>query len=37
MTSARIYKVGEDGDLTTMDTLPETCFVTIYSNDAQVH
>jgi len=35
MTAARIYKVGEDGDLT-MDTLPETAFVHTYSNDAQV-
>ena len=35
MTAARIYKVGEDGDLT-MDTLPETAFVKTYSNNAQV-
>jgi hypothetical protein len=35
MTAARIYKVGEDGDLT-MDKLPETAFVHTYSNDAQV-
>ncbi|AMP01745.1 sulfatase family protein [Collimonas arenae] len=35
MTAARIYKVGEEGDLT-IDTLPETGFVTTYSNDAQV-
>lgn len=35
MTAARIYKVGEDGDLT-IDTLPETAFVKTYSNDAQV-
>ncbi len=35
MTAARIYKVGEDGDLT-MDTLPETGFVRTYSNNAQV-
>lgn len=35
MTAARIYKVGEEGDLT-LDTLPETGFVTTYSNDAQV-
>jgi alkaline phosphatase len=35
MTAARIYAVGEDGDLT-MDTLPETAFVKTYSNDAQV-
>ncbi len=34
-TAARIYKVGEDGDLT-MDTLPETAFVRTYSNNAQV-
>ncbi|WP_395408335.1 alkaline phosphatase [Pseudoduganella sp. UC29_106] len=35
MTAARIYSVGEDGDLT-MDTLPETAFVKTFSNDAQV-
>jgi alkaline phosphatase len=35
MTAARIYAVGEDGDLT-MDTLPETAFIKTYSNDAQV-
>ena len=35
MTAARIYSVGEDGDLT-MDTLPETAFVHTFSNDAQV-
>jgi alkaline phosphatase len=35
MTAARIYKVGEDGELS-MDTLPETAFVRTYSNDAQV-
>lgn len=35
MTAARIYKVGEDGDLT-MDTLPETAFVKTYSKNAQV-
>jgi alkaline phosphatase len=35
MTAARIYAVGEDGELT-MDTLPETAFVKTYSNDAQV-
>jgi len=35
MTAARIYKVGEDGDLT-MDTLPESGFIRTYSNDAQV-
>ena len=34
-TAARIYKVGEDGELT-MDTLPETAFVRTYSNNAQV-
>ena len=34
-TAARIYSVGEDGDLT-MDTLPETAFVKTHSNDAQV-
>jgi alkaline phosphatase len=35
LTAARIYSVGETGDLT-MDTLPETAFVKTYSNDAQV-
>ena len=35
LTAARIYKVGEDGDLT-IDTLPETAFVRTYSNNAQV-
>jgi alkaline phosphatase len=35
MTAARIYSVGEDGDLT-MDTLPETGYVRTYSNDALV-
>ncbi|QLI80676.1 alkaline phosphatase [Chitinibacter fontanus] len=35
MTAARIYSVGEDGELT-MDQLPETAFVKTYSNDAQV-
>nr|WP_242404683.1 alkaline phosphatase [Janthinobacterium agaricidamnosum] len=35
MTAARIYAVGEDGELA-MDTLPETAFVKTYSNDAQV-
>ncbi len=35
MTAARIYSVGEDGDLT-MDTLPESAFVRTYSNDAMV-
>ena len=34
-TAARIYAVGEDGDLT-MDLLPETAFIKTYSNDAQV-
>lgn len=34
-TAARIYAVGEDGDLT-MDTLPETAFIKTHSNDAQV-
>ncbi len=33
MTAARIYAVGEDGELT-MDTLPETAFVKTFSNDA---
>lgn len=35
LTAARIYSVGEDGELT-IDTLPETGFVKTYSNDAQV-
>ncbi|MGQ5525242.1 alkaline phosphatase [Chitinimonas sp. PSY-7] len=35
MTAARIYAVGEDGDLT-MDTLPETGFIKTFSKDAQV-
>jgi alkaline phosphatase len=35
MTAARIYGVGEDGELT-MDTFPETAFIKTYSNDAQV-
>jgi alkaline phosphatase len=35
LTAARIYSVGETGNLT-MDTLPETAFVKTYSNDAQV-
>ena len=35
MTAARIYAVGEDGELT-IDTLPETAFVKTFSNDAQV-
>lgn len=35
MTAARIYAVGEDGELT-VDTFPETAFVKTFSNDAQV-
>ena len=35
MTAARIYKVGEDGELT-MDTLPETAFIKTFSGNAQV-
>ncbi len=35
MTAARIYSVGEDGELT-MDQLPESAFVHTYSNDGQV-
>jgi alkaline phosphatase len=35
LTAARIYKVGEEGDLT-IDTMPESGFVRTYSNDAQV-
>ncbi|MBI3229255.1 MAG: alkaline phosphatase [Burkholderiales bacterium] len=35
LTAARIYAVGEDGDLT-IDTLPETAFIKTFSNDAQV-
>ena len=35
MTAARIYAVGEEGDLT-MDTLPEAAFIKTYSNDGQV-
>lgn len=35
LTAARIYSVGEDGELT-IDTLPETAFVKTYSNDSQV-
>lgn len=35
MTAARIYSVGEDGDLV-MDSLPESAFVHTYSNDGQV-
>lgn len=34
-TAARIYAVGEDGQLT-MDTLPESAFIKTFSNDAQV-
>lgn len=34
-TAARIYKVGEDGELA-MDRLPETAFIRTYSNNAQV-
>ena len=35
MTAARIYKVGEEGELT-MDTLPETAFIKTFSANAQV-
>ncbi|MDB5730930.1 MAG: alkaline phosphatase lipoprotein [Variovorax sp.] len=35
MTAARIYKAGEDGELT-MDTLPESAFIKTYSANAQV-
>ena len=35
MTAARIYAVGEEGDLT-LDTLPEVAFIKTYSNNAQV-
>jgi alkaline phosphatase len=35
MTAMRIYKVGEEGQLT-VDTLPESAFVRTYSEDAQV-
>lgn len=35
LTAARIYSVGEEGDLT-IDTLPETAFIKTFSNDAQV-
>jgi alkaline phosphatase len=35
LTAARIYAVGEAGDLT-IDTLPESAFVKTYSNNAQV-
>ncbi|MFC5511414.1 alkaline phosphatase [Massilia jejuensis] len=35
LTAARIYAVGEDGELA-LDTLPESAFVKTFSNDAQV-
>lgn len=35
LTAARIYAVGEEGQLT-LDTLPESAFVKTFSNDAQV-
>jgi alkaline phosphatase len=35
LTAARIYAIGEDGQLT-IDTLPESAFVKTFSNDAQV-
>lgn len=35
LTAARIYAVGEEGQLT-IDTMPESAFVKTYSNDAQV-
>jgi len=35
LTAARIYSVGEAGDLT-IDQLPETAFIHTYSNDGQV-
>ncbi|MCS3459266.1 alkaline phosphatase [Aeromonas sp. BIGb0445] len=35
LTAARIYGVGEAGDLT-IDTLPETAFIKTFSHDAQV-
>ena len=35
LTAARIYSVGEEGQLT-LDTLPESAFVKTFSNDAQV-
>lgn len=35
LTAARIYAVGEDGELT-LDTLPESAFVKTFSNDGQV-
>ncbi len=34
LTAARIYGVGEEGDLT-IDTLPETAFIKTFSHDAQ--
>ena len=34
LTAARIFAVGEDGDLT-LDTLPESAFVKTFSNDGQ--
>ena len=35
LTAARIYAVGEEGNLA-IDTLPESAFVKTFSNDAQV-
>jgi alkaline phosphatase len=35
MTAARIYSVGEEGNLT-LDTLPESAFVKTFAGDAQV-
>ena len=35
LTAARIYAVGEDGELT-LDTLPESAFVKTFANNAQV-
>jgi len=35
LTAARIYAVGEDGELT-LDTLPESAFVKTFSRDGQV-
>lgn len=35
MTAARIYAVGEDGELT-LDTLPETAFIKTFSANSQV-
>jgi alkaline phosphatase len=35
LTAARIFAVGEDGELA-IDTLPESAFVKTFSNDAQV-